>query len=150
MIYRKALLDDAEQIYELANYYAEQGEMLSRSRHQIYENIRDFVVAEDQGAFAGMGALHVMWSDLAELRTVAVAESYRHKGVGAKIVSELLNDGKSLGVKKFFALTYRPSFFAACGFMEEDKNNMPQKVWMECINCPKFPNCDEVCMTYTP
>lgn len=150
MIYRKATLDDAEQIYELANYYAEQGEMLSRARYQIYENIRDFVVAEDRGIIIGMGALHVMWSDLAEVRTLAVAESHKRTGIGSSIVRELLDDGKLLGVKKFFALTYQPVFFSACGFKEEDKNNMPQKVWMECINCPKFPNCDEICMTYIP
>ncbi|MCL1805021.1 MAG: N-acetyltransferase [Clostridiales bacterium] len=150
MIYRKALLDDAEQIYELANYYAEKGDMLTRARYQIYENIRDFVVAEDQGTVIGMGALHVMWSDLAEVRTLAVAESHKRQGIGSRIVRELLEDGKALGVKKFFALTYQPVFFGTCGFREEDKNNMPQKVWMECINCPKFPNCDEICMTYVP
>lgn len=147
MLYRKASLGDAEQIYTLANLYAERGEMLSRARYQIYENIRDFVIAEDQGELVGMGALHIMWSDLAEIRTLAVAEKCQRKGVGTKIVDGLILDGKELGVKRFFALTYRPEFFSACGFQEEDKNNMPQKVWMECINCTKFPNCDEICMT---
>ena len=140
------MLEDAEAIYELANYYAEKGEMLSRARHQIYENIRDFIVAEDEGAVVGMGALHVMWSDLAEVRTVAVAEGHKRRGIGFNIVEELLKEGKSLGVNKVFALTYQPEFFGACGFTLEPKENMPQKVWMECINCPKFPNCDEICM----
>ena len=149
MIYRKAILDDAERIYELANYYADRGEMLPRARHQIYESIRDFIVAEDEGSVVGIGALHVMWSDLAEVRTLAVAEPYSRQGIGRKIVDRLLEEGKSLGVKKFFALTYQPEFFSACGFVEEDKHNMPQKVWMECINCPKFPDCDEICMTKT-
>ena len=147
MIYRKASLEDSEMIYDLANFYAERGEMLSRARHQIYENIRDFIVAEDNGVIVGMGALHVMWEDLAEVRTLAIAEDYKRKGIGSKIVEGLIQDGKALGVKKFFALTYQPLFFGACGFKEEDKNNMPQKVWMECINCLKFPNCDEICMT---
>ncbi|MDR0469222.1 MAG: N-acetyltransferase [Peptococcaceae bacterium] len=150
MIYRKAMLSDAEQIYEIANYYAERGEMLSRARHHIYENIRDFIVAEDLDAIVGMGALHVMWEDLAEVRTLAIRDEYRRKGIGIKIVKALIEDGVGLGVKKFFALTYQPEFFSACGFQLEDKNNMPQKVWMECINCPKFPNCDEICMTLTP
>ena len=147
MLYRKASLEDAEKIYELANYYADKGEMLSRARHQIYENIRDFIIAEDAGVFVGMGALHIMWEDLAEIRTLAIQEAYQRMGVGIKIVDALMEDGKGLGVKKFFALTYQPEFFIACGFREEDKNNMPQKVWMECINCHKFPNCDEICMT---
>ena len=147
MIFRKASLEDSERIYELANYYAERGDMLSRARHQIYENIRDFIVAEEQGALVGMGALHVMWEDLAEIRTLAVVANHKRSGVGTRIVEALIEDGKALGVKKFFALTYQPEFFGACGFIEEDKNNMPQKVWLECINCHKFPNCDEICMT---
>jgi len=147
MLYRKATLGDAEEIYELANYYAEKGEMLSRSRHQIYENIRDFIVAEDGGAVVAMGALHVMWSDLAEVRTVAVSERYKREGIGYRIVGDLVEEGRMLGVKKVFALTYQPEFFGACGFVKEDKENMPQKVWMECVNCLKFPNCDEICMT---
>ena len=147
LLFRKATLDDAEGIYELANYYAEKGEMLSRSRHQVYENIRDFIVAEDGGRVVAMGALHVMWSDLAEVRTVAVDEKYKRKGIGLKIVNALMEEAGALGVKKVFALTYQPEFFGACGFVREDKENMPQKVWLECINCPKFPNCDEICMT---
>ncbi|MCL2122297.1 MAG: N-acetyltransferase [Clostridiales bacterium] len=147
MIYRKANLYDAEEIYVLANYYAEKGEMLSRSRHQIFENIRDFIIAEDAGRVVAMGALHVMWNDLAEIRTVAVDENYKRKGIGYRIVSDLMSEAADLGIKKVFALTYQPEFFSACGFIREDKENMPQKVWLECINCPKFPNCDEICMT---
>ena len=146
MIFRKALLEDAEEIYALGNYYAEKGLMLTRARHQIYENIRDFVVAEDAGKIVGIGALHVMWIDLAEVRTLAVAEGYLRQGIAKTIVEQLVAEGKTLGVSKFFALTYKPGFFQRCGFEETDKNNMPQKVWMDCINCPKFPNCDEVCM----
>ena len=147
--YRKARLEDAERIHELANYYAEQGLMLSRSRHMIYENIRDFTVGTDDGRIVAMGALHVMWSDLAEVRSVAVDEAYQRQGIGLRIVEDLLAEGKSLGVKKAFLLTYQAEFFSAYGFVLEEKDNMPQKVWMECVNCPKFPNCDEICMTRT-
>ena len=147
LVYRKAILTNAESIYELANFYAEKGQMLARSRHHIYENIRDYIVAEDKGELVAAGALHVMWSDLAEIRTLAVAESHFRKGIGGRIVEDLMAEGKALGIKKVFALTYQPEFFSSCGFAEEDKNNMPQKVWMECVNCPKFPHCDEICMT---
>jgi amino-acid N-acetyltransferase len=150
MIYRKATLGDAEQIFELASFYADKGEMLPRARHHIYENIRDFIVAVDDGAVVGMGALHVMWEDLAEVRTLAVSEGHQRKRIGSQIVAALIEDGATLGVRKYFALTYQQEFFGACGFQVEDKNNMPQKVWMECIDCPKFPNCDEICMTLVP
>jgi len=147
MNYRKAKLEDAESIYVLVNEYANKGLMLNRARSQIYENIRDFVVAENKGEIVGAGALHVMWEDLAEVRTLAVHADYKRQGVGKKIVMLLLQEGKELGVKKAFTLTYQPEFFMSCGFNEVDKNEMPQKVWTDCINCPKFPNCDEICMS---
>ncbi|MDR1193346.1 MAG: N-acetyltransferase [Peptococcaceae bacterium] len=146
MEFRRATLRDAEQIYELSNYYAEKGKMLTRSRHQIYESVRDFEVAADQGKIVAVGALHIVWLDLAEVRTLAVAPQYLRRGIARRIVENLIAEGRFLGVKKFFALTYQPEFFSACGFAAEDKNNMPQKVWMDCVNCPKFPNCDEICM----
>ena len=146
MTFRKPKLADAEGIYVLANYYAEKGEMLSRSRHLIYESIRDFIIAEDDGKLVGMGALHIMWDDLAEIRTVAVAEGYKRMGIGYRIVNDLLEEARALGIKKVFALTYQPEFFGICGFVAENKDNLPQKVWMECVNCPKFPACDEICM----
>jgi len=147
MEYRKAKLSDAEAIYNLVYYYADKGMMLHRARNHIYENIRDYIVAEKDGQIIGVGALHVMWEDLAEVRTLAVHNEYLRQGIGRKIVNLLLADAAEMGVKKVFTLTYQPEFFAACGFKEEDKNAMPQKVWTDCINCPKFPNCDEVCMS---
>jgi len=121
MIYRKATLHDAEAIYVLVNEYANKGMMLNRARSQLYENIRDFIVAEDQGEIIGAGALHVMWVDLAEVRTLAVHPKYIRQGIGKRIVELLLEQGVALGVKKAFTLTYQPEFFAACGFKEEDK-----------------------------
>lgn len=146
MEFRKAKTSDAEKIHALVNEYAKQGLMLPRAVSQLYENIRDFTIAEDQGRFVGAGALHVFWEDLAEVRTMAVDPAYQRKGVGRQIVDRLLEDGAELGIKKVFTLTYQPEFFASCGFQLEDKNNMPQKVWTDCINCPKFLNCDEICM----
>lgn len=147
MILRKALLEDVEKIYKLVNDYADRGLMLNRARSQLYENIRDFIVAEEDGAILGVGALHVMWVDLAEVRTLAVDPAHIKKGIGKKIVERLLEEGVALGIKKAFTLTYQPEFFRSCGFTEEGKEAMPQKVWTDCINCPKFPNCDEICMS---
>jgi len=146
MIVRKARLTDVEEMHQLVNNYADKGMMLSRPRSMLYEYIRDFAVAEENGGILGVGALHIMWGDLAEIRALAVKEGYAKQGIGRKIVEFALEEAKSLGIPKIFTLTYQPGFFKKIGFSEVSKENMPQKVWRECINCPKFPNCDEVCL----
>lgn len=143
---RKAKLSDVEQMYELVNYYASKDLMLSRARTALYENIRDFVVIETDGEIMGIGALHVLWSDLAELRTLAVKDGLLKKGIGSQIVKFILEEAKELGIQKVFTLTYQPGFFEKQGFRIIDKDAMPRKVWTDCINCPKFPNCNEVCL----
>lgn len=146
MLVRKAKLSDVEQIHELVNYYAEKGLMLSRSRNALYEYIRDFAVAELDGEIVGVGALHILWVDLAEIRALAVKESLFGQGVGRKLVDFFINEAKELDIPKVFTLTYQPGFFSKCDFDTVDKENMPHKIWKECIHCPKFPNCDEVCL----
>ena len=128
MVLRKALLKDAEAIFEITNYYAGKGLMLMRSRYQIYEAIRDFTVAEDEGKVIGFGALHILGEDLAEVRTTAIDPEYVRKGVGQKIVDSLLEEGRQIGVSKAFTLTYQPEFFGMCGFVEEDKNRTHHKL----------------------
>ena len=86
MVIRKAILPHVEEMYELVNYYAEKGLMLPRSRSALCENIRDFVVIEIDGQIAGIGALHVFWNDLAELRTLAVRSGMERQGIGRQIV----------------------------------------------------------------
>lgn len=146
MIVRKARLTDVEEMHQIVNNYADKGMMLSRPRSMLYEYIRDFVVAEENDEILGVGALHIMWGDLAEIRALAVKEDYSNQGIGRKIVEFALEEAKALGIPKIFTLTYQPGFFKKIGFSEVSKENMPQKVWRECINCPKFPNCDEVCL----
>lgn len=146
MFIRKARLTDAEAIHKLANYYAGKELMLPKSRGAIYESIRDFAVMEHDGAIVGIGALQILWIDLAEIRTLAVEESLIGNSIGKQLVESLLNEAKNLGMNKVFTLTYQPDFFKKCGFYEIDKDEMPQKVWKYCVNCPKFPHCDEVCL----
>jgi len=146
MIYRKATFKDVETMYKLINDYAEQGLMLGRSRNVLYESLRDFILAEKNGEVVGMGALHLVWDELAEIRAMAIAPHVLKSGIGRNIVKALLEEGKMLGIKNIFTLTYQPEFFIKQGFTELSKDQLPHKVWKECINCTKFPNCDEVAL----
>jgi amino-acid N-acetyltransferase len=146
MIFRKPTFTDVIPMQELINANADKGLMLPRSRNAIYETLRDFTVAEDNGKLVGAGALHIIWDEMAEVRALAVSPDTQKTGIGKKIVGILVEEAKVLGVKQVFALTYQPDFFAKCGFTEVTKDNLPHKVWKECINCPKFPNCDEIAM----
>ncbi len=141
---RRAVVDDAPQIAELVNYYARLGEMLPRPLLYLYQGIRDFVVAEEEGQIIGCGALRVMWSDLAEIRSLAVAKSHRRRGIGALIADELIAEAERLGLTRVFALTYQVRFFERLGFQEVPKESLPQKSWTDCLTCPKVTMCDEV------
>jgi amino-acid N-acetyltransferase len=144
VIIRRATLADVEEMHALINHFADKGWMLPKARSALYQNIRDFYVAEGQGALAGCGALHVLWVDLGEIRSLAVAERFQKNGVGRRIAEALLRDADSLRLPRVFALTYQEPFFERLGFAKVDKTTMPHKVWGECMDCPKFPNCDEV------
>jgi amino-acid N-acetyltransferase len=148
---RRATLADVEAMHGLINDFAGQGLMLPKSRSKLYQNIRDFFVAEEIGddgqhAVVGCGALHVIWVDLGEIRSLAVAERYQKNGVGRRIAEVLLREADALRLPRVFALTYQKHFFERLGFWEVDKTTMPHKVWGECFDCPKFPNCDEIAM----
>jgi amino-acid N-acetyltransferase len=145
-IVRRATLADVEHMHRLINYFASQGWMLPKARSKLYQNIRDFWVAEKDGQFAGCCALHVIWGDLGEIRSLAVDEPFQGNGVGRLLAEAALEDAIALKLPRVFALTYQQEFFDRLGFVEVDKATMPQKVWGECMDCPKFPNCDEVAM----
>ena len=144
----KARISDAPQIHKLANYFAQKGVMLPRALSEIYENIRDFFVIKDGDKVVGCAALHVYWSDLAELRGVAVAEDMQNQRLGAKLIEACINEAKDVGIPQVFCLTYRDSFFERQGFKRVEKTELPRKIWSECYRCPKFPDCDEVAMIY--
>ncbi|MGE5551805.1 MAG: N-acetyltransferase [Bacteroidota bacterium] len=148
MMLRKAKMSDVESIHRLINDYAAQGLMLGRSRNMLYENLREFTVVEEEGRFLGTGALHIIWEDLAEIRALALEPDVIKHGIGRRLVETLIEEARALEIRTVFALTYQPGFFEKCGFRVVHKDDMPQKVWKECINCPKFPHCDEIAMTY--
>lgn len=146
IIYRHAKLSDVEEIIILINHFAEKGLMLPRTRSTLYEGIREVVVAEENGKIIGTGSLHIIWEDLAEIRTLAVDQDLQRKGMGRKLVEILIQEAIQLHCPKVFTLTYQVEFFKRLGFRLVDKETMPHKVWKECINCVKFPNCDENAM----
>lgn len=140
----KATLKDIPQIHQLVNSFAEKGEMLGRPISELYECVRDFIVAREGDKVVGCAALHVMWDDLAEIRSMAVTEGFQRKGIGTRLVKACLEEARRLSIPTVFCLTYQPDFFQAQGFTRVDKMELPRKVWTECYRCPKFPDCDEI------
>jgi amino-acid N-acetyltransferase len=143
---RNAKISDAKAISALINCYAEHDKMLFRSLAEIYENLQMFVVAEQDEAVVGCCALEIIWSDLAEIKSLAVAPGQKHKGLGRALVEAAVEQARQLGVPRVFALTLEPRFFERVGFAIVQKEDLPMKVWSDCARCPKQQECDEVAM----
>jgi amino-acid N-acetyltransferase len=144
----KARISDVTQMHKLINYFADRDEMLARPLSEIYENIRDYFAVRQGERVIACAALHVSWSDLAEIKSLAVAEDSQEQGIGAQLVEACLGEARELGITTVFCLTYKPGFFEQFGFFQLDRMELPRKVWTECYRCPKFPNCDEVALIY--
>jgi amino-acid N-acetyltransferase len=130
-------------IVALVNETAQKGLVLPKSLNQVYQNIRDFIVYEESGQIVACAALHVLWEDLAEVRSLVVQTQRRGNGLGRQLVASLVKQARELGVPRVFALTYQQDFFTAVGFHPIAKEELPHKIWADCIDCVKFPNCDE-------
>ncbi len=143
---RPAVVADAKPIMTLINELAVKQVMLPRSPASVIENIRDFVVAELDGQFAGTGALAVTWTDIAEIRSLAVAPMHQKHGLGRRIVDALVADARRLGIARLFAFTYVPGFFEKMEFAVCAHDDLPHKVFNDCMHCPKFQACDEIAM----
>lgn len=148
LVIRKAGVMDVPRIQKIINGFADRDEMLHRSMNELYEHVRDFTVAEENGEVVGCAAIQVVWDDLAELKCVAVAAETQRRGVGKKVISACIEEARTLGLRRVFALTYKPDYFARYGFRVVDRNTLPHKVWGECIKCHKFPNCNEVAVMH--
>ena len=141
---RKARVGDVKVIQALLRDCAKRGELLPRALTHLYKHVRDFYVAElDDGRLAACCGLSIVWEDLAEVCSLVVETPFRRQGLGLRIVRECLGEADSLGVQRVFALTYQEAFFKKLGFAEVDKEVLPQKIWADCIHCPKYPDCDE-------
>ena len=141
---RKARVADVVLIQKMLRDFADAGSLLARSLSELYTTLRDMVVYENEDdGIVGCCALHILWDDLAEIRSLAVLEPYRRRGIGRALVESCVSEAGELGLNRVFTLTYEVEFFQSLGFRTVDKNMFPQKVWWDCHNCPKFPNCDE-------
>ena len=158
VIIRKAKIKDALKIQKLIELFANEGKMLSRPIYEIYESIRDYFVAANNGKVVGCCALHIFGKEynpaksnkkeeiLAEIRGLAVDKKWQGKGIGTKLLSQCLEEAKSLGVTKIFILTLKENldFLKKFRFKGITKTNLPQKIWQECVKCPRFPStCNE-------
>jgi len=144
---RKARMSDVKAIHQLIAEYAQKGDMLPRPLADIYENLRDyFVFLGADGEVIGSAAIHIMWEDLAEVRSLAVREGKMRRGIGTQLVESCISEAIMLGIGRVFALTYKPEFFEKLGFHVVDKAELPQKIWADCLKCSKFPDCDEVAL----
>ena len=143
---RKAKITDIRAIHELLGYFSKKDLLLPRSLSALYNSLRDFTVAEEEGNVVGCCALHPCWEDLGEIKSLAVSEEYQQKGIGEQLVQFCLDEAPQLGIKRIFVLTYIPKFFEKFGFRKIPKDELPHKVWKECLACPKFPNCGEIAL----
>jgi amino-acid N-acetyltransferase len=145
---RKPTIQDVDAIFNLTNRMADRGLMLHRSKYKIVSMLQNFLVAEDDatGKVIGCGALSLLWTDLSEVMALAIEEEYQGRGVGKKLVHELLAIAAQLKVPEVITLTYKPEFFKKLGFTLADKNKFPRKVWGECLECPKLEHCDETAL----
>jgi amino-acid N-acetyltransferase len=146
---RKARLDDVHHIHALLKFYGEKKELLARPLSSLYDHLRDFWVYEDpeSNTVIGCAALAFCWEDMAEIRSVAVAQSHMGQGIGSALTERCIQEAVYFQIKTLFTLTYRPNFFTRFDFEKTDKDNLPMvKVWAGCLNCPQFPDCDEIAM----
>ena len=141
---RRARLADVPQMMPVLHEYARQAEILPRAEAEVYQSIRDWVVADAAGKVVAMGALMVLWHDLAEIRSLVIDPAYQGQGIGRRIVDHLLREGQAMALPRIFALTRKPGFFLKIGFGLTRIEDLPRKVQKDCVFCPKFTACDEV------
>jgi amino-acid N-acetyltransferase len=144
---RKARVTDVADVYSLLKDLAGEGLLLPRSYSSLYEMLQTLYVAESRdpaGGILGAGALQVSWEDLAEVRSLAVREDCRGRGVGRAITAAVEADARELRIRRMFALTYVPEFFFRLGYRQVSLDSLPQKIWAVCFNCVHYPDCKEI------
>lgn len=143
---RRARIADVPAIHDLIQFWSKRTPVLPKTLGFVYENVREFMVAYDGDQLVGAAALHVDWSDLAEVRSVVVDDKRRGQGIGQALVHALIEEAAELGLERVFCLTDQPGWFANLGFNPVDKADLPHKVWRDCVHCPLFTRCTEVAL----
>jgi amino-acid N-acetyltransferase len=136
-------MPDAVAICDIVNYHAERGRMLHRSLESVYDTLRNFLVARIGRKVVGCVAVEIAWADLAEVKSLAVHPELIGRGIGKRLMRAAIRDARALGIRRLFALTYERAFFTRCGFGVISRDQLPSKVWSECIYCSKRNACDE-------
>ncbi|MFO0815376.1 MAG: N-acetyltransferase [Gemmatales bacterium] len=145
---RPAVASDVPSIHDLIKYHAQMGRMILRGFDELYADLRSFMVAEDKGELLGCASVHLFWSDLAELKCVAVKETAQRRGIGRAVVDACHADLKRLGIRRAFALTGATAFFEKLGYRKVPKDSLPRFIWGECVRCPSFPVCNEESLVF--
>lgn len=141
---RPAAIGDVPSIHHLIEQYASQGNLLPRPMSELYRHLRDFFVIDRDGTVVGCGALEIFTEDLGEVRSLVVADEHKRRGYGQMLVKRILEEARTIGLRRVMALTYVPPFFHKLGFQTVPKETLPEKVWGVCVKCYKFNNCDEI------
>jgi len=141
-----ATTSDAKPIHDLIQIYAEKGVVLPRSMLSIYQHLQCMYVIKENNKIIGVAGLHILGQDLAEIRSLVVHSEHYGKGIGRMLVNHTVREALRLEVKRVISLTYQSEFFEKCGFEIITKDDLPEKVWIDCMNCPKFNCCDEIAM----
>lgn len=130
---RRARTADVRHIRRLLDQHAEDRRLLSKATVTLFEDVQEFVVAEAGGDVVGCGALHILWEDLAEVRTLAVDPKHLRRGVGSLLLERLLRHGRDLGVRRVFCLTFETQFFAGHGFVPLEGEPVSHAVYEELL-----------------
>ena len=146
---RPATIHDVPRMQAIINSHAELGRMLFKSYAQLYETLRDFAVYELDNDVVGVTGLAIIWADLAEVRSLAVDDSARGRGIGKQLVQWSIDEARRMQIRRVFALTYEEGFFGRMGFQIVEKDTLPLKVWSDCVRCPKRDGCDEIAVVRT-
>lgn len=160
IVIQRAQIRDVEEILDLVNSFAASNLMLPRGPQYLYENIRDFIIADDRNTpiysltetrevlhlIVACGSLHVLWEDIAEIRSLAIHPDYQKLGLGSKLIEYMKEEAKQLGIRQLYTFTLTEEFFKTLGFKRQNRSELPPKVWGECSRCPKYFQCDEIGM----
>lgn len=145
---RSAVISDVEDIHQATILYSDKKIILPRSKYSLYSHLQCLYVAYKDDKFAGTAGLHVLDEQLVEIRSLVIHPDFQGHGIGRKIVEHTIQEAKRLGFKKVLSLTYETSFFSKCGFVHVDKSELSSKIWIDCVGCSKYNDCDENAMMH--